>query len=196
MEHLDFGYGLAIIIFMLYGFVYYSIAIVNYILTFTLGELLKKLTDRIFISKKKNILFLALPYFLAAIIIYWTIIQLSFIPLKQTHNQYNAVGGVLFWTPYRFYLMGFVGYIIGQTCLAMTRYSFSNNFEFIGRLKKGRTISNLLIWITINLIITILSKTLFDLYSQFILIIFTYSVLTIFTIFLLLKWRNTSLISK
>src|SRR5690606_27957189 len=101
----------------LWGIVYYLIAIVNYLLTILLGRQIKKITNRTVGKDKQNIFTTALPFLISAIII-WTIMKLSLTPIKETHNQEE---GILFWPPYFYYMTNFVGYIIGMTCLSLTR---------------------------------------------------------------------------
>jgi hypothetical protein len=183
MENLDFGWEFGVIMILLYGVVYYLIATVNYLLTILLGRQIKKITDKSFGTDKKNILTTALPFLISATLIFWTIIKLSFIPINKTNSPYNVPGGILFWEPYFYYLTGFIGYIIGLTCLSLTRYSFTTDWTVIGRLKNKRTIFNFIIWTTFALVLTFICK-------EFLTFWFAYPVLTILTTYLFLKWRN------
>lgn len=186
MDNLGFGCGFAIIMLLLYGVVYYIIATVNYLLTILLGGQIKKLTDRTVGKYKKNIFTTALPFFVSATIIFWTIIKLSFIPINRTGNPYTPEG-ILFWKPYLYYLTGFIGYIIGLTCLSLTRYSFTTDWKVIGRLKRKRLIFNFILWTTLSVILTFICDELSNWFFPFWL---AYPVLTILTTYLFLKWRN------
>ena len=161
MENLDFGWSFAVIILLMYGVIYCFIATINYILAVLLGGQIKKITDKTIIGKKENIFSTALPFLIASTIIYLVVIQLSFtfIYPKSIHT---AIGGPLFWNPYFFYLTGGgIGSIVGLTCLALTRYSFTEKWKTIGRLKNGRTIFNFFLWIILSTIIIVIHNSIF-----------------------------------
>ena len=190
MENLNFGWQFGVIMLLIFGVVYFFIAIINYILVVSLGGQVKKITDKTIIGKKENIFSTSLPFMIASIIIYLTVIQLSFIFIYPK-TQYTAIGGPLFWEPYSFYLNGgSFGFIVGQTCLALTRYSFTKKWGTIGRLKNGRTIFNFFLWTILNIIVIAINKSVSKSFWFFYFFAYlSYIIFIIFTTFLFLKWR-------
>ena len=185
MDNMDLGWGFTLIVLLFFGLVYYIITMVNYLATVFLGRQIEKLTDRVIDKDKKNIFTTAFPFLISATII--LIIKLFFIPIDNQGFPVYISGKILFEEPYFFFSTGFFGYIIGMTCLALTRYSFSKNWTIIGRIKSKRTIFNFFLWTTLVIVLTFICRQLSSYYFPFVLV---YPVLTIFTTYLFLKWRN------
>jgi hypothetical protein len=160
MDEVDFGWEFGAVILLLYGLFYYIMLAVNYLLVITLGGQIKKITDRIVGEDKKSIFRTALPFLISSIIICLIFIILSFIP--NINSPYNIPGKILIWVASICSYTGFIGYIIGMTCLSLTRYSFTTNWTVIGRLKGIKMVFNFILWTTIAIILTYVWNFLFS----------------------------------
>ena len=192
MEDLDFGWGLAVTVLLIYGIVYFFIVAINYIITYFLGRQLKVLLDKLLIKRWRTdkLTFTGLPFFIASAIICFTIIKFVLFAFNEASNQYTAPGGVLFWEPFLFFYNGYIGYSVGLTCLSLTSFSFTKDWSVIGRLKKRMIISNFFLWTILNLFNTFFCKYLSDFFFSYTLFIWIYSIATIITTFSFIKWRN------
>lgn len=185
MENLNLGLEFGVFMLLLWGIVYYFIAILNYQLTIFLGGQIKKLSDRIIAKGKKNLITTALPFIIAATVIFLIIINPVLSSVNGANSLYSIPGGILFWNPFFYYLTGFSGYITGLSCLSLTRYSFSTDWTVIGILKNRSTFLNFILWTAMSIMLTFICKQ-----SSFFWLL--YLVSTIVTTYLFLKWRNVN----
>ena len=181
MDQLNFNISLEDIVISIFLTitVYYLVAGVSYLSTIFLGVQMKKITDSMINIDQKSIFMVVLPFFASAII-FLMIIQIFLIPL---YVEYFLHTGFLFVRSLENYLLSIISFIIGITCLSLTRYSFAKNWKVIGRLENRRTISNFFILTTLILI-------LFIICMRFSKLLPTFPMLTILITYLFLKCRN------
>lgn len=151
MDELDFGWEFGAIMLLLYGLFYFIMLAVNYLLVVARWTN-QKITDRIVGEDKKSIFRTALPFLISSTIICLNFIILSFI--SNISSPYNIPGRILTGVASIYFHIGFIGYIIGMTCLSLTRYSFTMNWTVIDRLKGFKTVFNFILWTTIAIILT------------------------------------------
>jgi len=162
---------------------YVVLAIVNYLLIGILAKYLNKLIFKKQIEGPLPILRLALPFFIAAVLLYNVLIRtINFI--VPGFNQLN-----LFWQPYHFYVTGFIGYSISNTCLWLTGFSFTKQWEMVARLSRKKTVMNFIIWGLLNVALLFVCDRYIRVYIFFSTWWLVYPVLVIAITFLFLKWR-------
>lgn len=197
MDELDFGWEFGAIMLLLSGLFYFIMLAVNYLLVVALGGQIKKITDKIVGEDKKDIFRTAFPFLISSTIICLTFIILSFI--SNINSPYNIPGRILTGVASICSHIGFIGYIIGMTCLSLTRYSFTMTWTVIDRLKGFKTVFNFILWTTIVIILTygwnfLFSNWLFSfcLASRPLVLLMELAnpLLTILMTYLFLKWRN------
>lgn len=183
MDDLDFGWKVVIPVMLLIGFVWYLISIVNYLFTILLEGQIKKVIDTTALRGKKNIFYAVLPFFISAVIISF----IFFIILLMLYSMSKAM--IL-----EFYMCFLPEFIVGSTCLSLTRLSFTKSWEVAGRLKSKRVILNFFLWVAVNFLIGTTIALILYFYNLFILFLpflfLLYSLLTAGTTYLFLRRRN------
>lgn len=163
MDNLSFNlewYQVAFMMFI-FLFLYFLFAIVYYVLITFCGLQLKKLLDKIpaLNDKKDNIYVTALPFFIVAVIMLY--IPILNIISGKTYTQIRGSGWTGFDMLWRSYFGSLVGYPVSMGCLCLTRYSFTNDWKIIGRLKNKRIIINFILWTLISISIQLIDSFLF-----------------------------------
>ena len=189
MDKLDLGLGFTIIMFIIFAIIYYLIAIVNYVIVVFLGGRFKLIMEKneSWKNQKQNMISLSIPFILSAIIIYCIIIRLPFFHATKTQITRNVITESVFIEPYNYYFTGLISYVVGLTCLSLTRYSYRKNMTIIGKLKIKRMVSNFALWTTMALFLTFICKFLSNYYIPFWL---TYPLFTVIMTLFLIKIFN------
>lgn len=185
MDNLDFGWQFAFIVLLLDILHYFVVAAINYILVVSLGGVLKRISDQTSFGNKNNVLSYGLPFLTAALIIALIkIYGLGFLPSFYTWNS-------IFLDSDYYHLPGIYAYLIGMTGSSLTRFSYSNNWQIIGRLKTKRLIFNFIIWTTITLVITGLFRNILIIFlPEYIGFAIIYPLLIALSTYLFLKKRD------
>ncbi len=150
MDNLNFGWEFSLVLLLVFIFCYYLISAMFFCVTIFFSFYVKKIICMIPIyNKEKNgIIKVALPYFMAAIIVQ----QLQFVALytfKNGLNFRNVEVWNIFYQPYSFFQTSYLGTTIYITFLSLSRYSFSRDFTSFKTLDIKKQIKLFFIFTTL-----------------------------------------------